>query len=110
MNVAENKSKGFFEFGKSRKYDIRDSYKEITTIVVAPGTSRHQMVTTMSKLLHVSRKTLHKHTKFKVQGDENDEAPYWALICKQPHQDRILARIKEKVVYFWDTHSCAIPD
>ena len=44
-----------------------------------------QMVTTMSKFLHVSRKTLHEHTKVRVQVDENDEDACWDLIYKQPY-------------------------
>ena len=40
------------------------------------------MVTTMSKLLHVSKKTLHKYTKFRVKIDENDEVACWALIVE----------------------------
>jgi hypothetical protein len=68
------------------------------------------MVTMMSKLLHVSRKTLQRHTKFKGHIDENDEATCWDLICRQPYQDRLLEGIREKVVEFWETHSHAIPN
>jgi hypothetical protein len=66
VNVTENVSKEFSKFGKSRKPDVQATCREITTVFVAPSTSRQQMVATMSKLLHVSRKTLHKHTKFRV--------------------------------------------
>ena len=55
------------------------------------------MVTTMSKLLHVSRKTLHKHIKFGVQVDENEKYACWDLICKKPYQEKLLIGIKEKV-------------
>ena len=67
------------------------------------------MVATMSKLLHVSRKTPHKYTKFRVKIDENDEASYWALICKEAYKDRMEEGIEEKVIEFWYNHSCAIP-
>ena len=66
VNVIENISKEFSKFGKSRKLDVRVAHREITIVVVAPSTSRQQMLTAMSKLLYVSRKKLHKHTKFMV--------------------------------------------
>ena len=62
----------------------------------------------MSKMLHVSRKTLHKYTKFKVNIDENDEATYWALICREAYKDRMEEGIIEKVIEYWDNHFCAI--
>ena len=65
--------------------DVRVAYKKITTIVVAPSTSRQQMVTTMSKLFHVSRKKLHKHTKFNVSIDEKNEDACWDFICRKPY-------------------------
>jgi len=48
---------------------------------MAPRTLRSQMMKTMSKLLHVSRKTLHKHTKFRVQIDEYDVQLLVGLLC-----------------------------
>ena len=59
-NVTENVTTALCAFGKSRKNDISAACREITTAIVARSTSRNRMVTTMSKLLHISRKTLHK--------------------------------------------------
>ena len=59
-NVTENVTSALLAFGKWRKIDINVVCREITTAIVAQSTSRNQMVATMSKLLHVSRKTLHK--------------------------------------------------
>ena len=56
------------------------------------------MVTTMSKLLHVSRKTLHRYTKFRVKIDEDDEDACWAIICKEAYKDRMEEGIREKVI------------
>lgn len=67
------------------------------------------MVATMSKLHHVSRIILQKYTKFRVPIDENNEATYWTLICRQPYQDMLLTCITEKAVELWDNHSCVIP-
>ena len=77
---------------------------------MAQSTSINQMVTTMSKLLHVSRKTLHKYTKFRVKIDENDEATYWALICREEYKDRMEEGIREKVIACWNNHSLSILD
>ena len=55
------------------------------------------MVGTMSKLLHISRKTLHKYTKFRVNIDENNEAACWALICREAYKDKMEEGIREKV-------------
>ena len=52
----------------------------------------------MSKLLHISRKTLQKYTKFKVKIDENDEASCWALICREAYKDRMEEDIREKMI------------
>ena len=68
------------------------------------------MVATMSKLLHVSRKKLHKYTKFRVKIDENNEASCWPLICREAYKDKMEEGIREKVIEYWDNHSHAIPD
>ena len=68
------------------------------------------MVATMSNMLHVSRKTLHKYTKFRVNIDENNEAACWALICREADKDMREEGIKEKVIEYWENHSRAIPD
>lgn len=54
----------------------------------------------MSKLFHSLRETLHKHTKFKVQVNENDEVACWALITTQPYRDKLKIGIKPFVVNF----------
>ena len=66
-NVIEYVTTELSAFGKSRKTDISAACREITTAIVAQSTSRNRMVATMSKLLHVSRKTLHKYTKFRLK-------------------------------------------
>ena len=109
-NVTKNVTTTLSAFGKSRKIDISVARREIRTSIVAQSTSRNQMVATMSKLLHVSRKTLHKYTKFRVKIDKNDEAVGWALICREAYKDRMEEGIREKEIKCWDNHSRAIPD
>ena len=97
-NVTENVTTTLSAFGKSRKMDIRDACREITTIIMAQSMSRNRMVATMSKMLHVSRKTMHKYTKFRVKIDEKDEDACWALICRESYKDRMEEGMKEKVI------------
>ena len=94
-NVTENVAIALCAFGKLRKIDISDACREITTAIVAQRTSINRMVTTMSKLLHVSRKKLHKYTKFRVNIDENDETSFCALICRESYKERMEEGIKE---------------
>ena len=82
-NVTKNVTNALSAFGKSRKTDISIARREIKTAIVARSTLRNRMVVTMSKLLHVSRKILHKYTKFRVNIDENDEVACWDLICRE---------------------------
>ena len=67
------------------------------------------MVATMSKLLHVSRKKIHKYTKFRVKIDENNEASCWPLICREAYKDKMEEGIGAKVIEYWDNHSHHIP-
>ena len=83
-NVTKNVTTALAEIGKSGKTYIKATRGEITTAIVAWSTSINRMVTTMSKLLHVS--TLHKYTKFRVKIDENDETSCCALICKESYK------------------------
>jgi hypothetical protein len=75
-NVTKNISKESSKFVKSRRSYTNDANKIITIAIVVPRNSRYQMVETMSKLFYASKKTLHKHTKFKVQVYENNEAAF----------------------------------
>ena len=68
------------------------------------------MVATMSKMLHVSIKTLHKYTKFRVNIDENDQASCWALICREGYKDGMEEGIREKGIEYWENNSHPIPD
>ena len=88
-NVTENVTTALYAFGNSRQTDSSAARREITTSIVARRTSRNRMVETMSKLLHVSRKTLHKYTKFRVKTDENDEVACWALVCREAYKDEM---------------------
>ena len=92
-NVVENVTTALSAFGKARKNDIRAARRAITTAIVARRTSRNRMVAIMSKLLHVSRKTLHKYAKFRVKIDENDEVVCWALICREACASALLSAL-----------------
>ena len=56
------------------------------------------MVEKMASLLNVSKRTLFKYTKFRVQIDESDEVACWDLICREPYQGRMTEGIGDKVI------------
>jgi len=58
MNVTKNICKAFTMFGESRKPNVQVVRREITTVIVAPSTTKKQKLASMSKSLHVSRKKL----------------------------------------------------
>ena len=43
----------------------------------------------MARALGTSRKTFHKHQKFRLQIDVNDELACWRAIFRQPYKDRL---------------------
>ena len=50
-----------------------------------------------------SRKTLYKHTKFRLQIDANDELACWTIISRQPYKDKLAENIKESSRNCWLT-------
>jgi hypothetical protein len=59
----------------------------------------------MEKLLGTTPKTLHKHKKFRVQLDVNDELACWAIICRHPYKDRLLEGVRAMVHEYWVENS-----
>ena len=63
----------------------------------------------MEKTLGTSRKTLHKHRKFRFQIDVNDELACWTVISRQPYKDRLAKNVKELARNYWLTKYCVSP-
>ena len=55
----------------------------------------------MARALGTSRKTLHKHRKFQLKIDVNDELTCWRVICRQPYKDRLGENVKKIIYEYW---------
>ena len=55
----------------------------------------------MAWALGTSQKTLHKHQKFQLQIDVNDELALWRAIFRQPYKDRLGENVKKIIYEFW---------
>ena len=64
----------------------------------------------MARALGTSRKTLHKHRKFQLQIDVNDELACWRAICRQPYKDRLGENLKKTIYEYWKKNSCVSPN
>jgi hypothetical protein len=63
----------------------------------------------MEKMTGTSRKTLHKHRKFRLQMDVNDGLACWTVFSQQPYKDRLAENVKELVCNFWLEESHVSP-
>ena len=70
-------------------------HRAIHMAVVSSSTKENRFVKSMERALGTSRKTLHKHQKFRLQIDANDELPFWRAICRQPYKDRLGENVKK---------------
>ena len=84
--------------------------KFILTGVVAKNTINNRLLSTTARMLKKSRKSLWKHTKFRVQLDEDDEVACWGVICRKPYQDRLPHNVRDKDKEFWNLNSHVLPN
>ena len=63
--------------------------------VVSSSTKENRLVKSMARALGTSRKNLHKHRKFRLQIDVNDEITCWRAICRQPYKHRLGKHVKQ---------------
>ena len=70
-NVIENIGDAIKKFGKSRKKDTSAARGEIQRAIVSTSTRQKCLTTKLAQAVGTSRKTLYKHSKFRVQIDEN---------------------------------------
>ena len=87
QNVFNNISGLLKVFGKSRKENIRVARKTLQTTIVSGSNIKDRLTLHMAKTLRTSRKTLHKHRKFRFQIDVNDELACWTMISRQPYKE-----------------------
>ena len=78
--------------------------------MVSPSTQENRLnLTSMARALGTSRKTLHKHRKFRLQIDVNDELACWRAICRKPYKDRLGEDVKKIIYEYWKNNSRVSP-
>jgi hypothetical protein len=94
LNVFDNITSVLKSFGKSRKIDVIVACRAIQTTFVSSSNIKDCLTRHMEKTMGTSRKTLHKHRKFQLQIDANDELACWTVISRQPYKDRLAENVK----------------
>ena len=64
---------------------------------MAKNTAIDRLLAVTARTLKTSRLSLWKHKKIRVQLDEDDEFACWVAICRQPYQDRLPDKVRDKV-------------
>ena len=77
--------------------------------LVSSSTKETCLVKSMTQALGTSRKTLHKHRKFQLQIDVNDELTCWTAIFSQPYKDRLGENVKKIIYEYWMKNSHVSP-
>ena len=104
-NVIENIGDAINFFEKSRKKNISAARRAIQTTIVSASTRQKGLTTKLTQAIGTSRKKLYKHSKFKMQIDQNDELACWAIICRQPYKDRMGEGVKDIIQKYWLEHA-----
>ena len=97
-DVIKNMSSAIKSIKRSREKNVSIVRRGIHMEMVSSRTKENRLVTSMARALGTSRKTLHKHRKFRLQIDVNDELACWRAICRQPYKDRLGENVK-KIIY-----------
>jgi hypothetical protein len=108
-NVFNNITSVLKAFGKSRKKDVCVARKTLQTTIVSGSNIKDRLTLHMAKTLGMSRKTLHKHRKFRFQIDVNDELACWTMISRQPYKDRLAENVNELAYNCWLEESHVSP-
>ena len=87
QNVFNNITGLLKGFGKSRKENVCAARKTLQTTIVLGNNIKDHLTRHMEKMMGMSRKTLHKHRKIRLQIDANDELTCWTIISRQPCKD-----------------------
>ena len=86
-NVIHNINSAINSIIRSRQKNVSVACREIHMAVVSSSTKENRLVKSMAQALGTSQKNLHKHRKFWLQIDVNDELACWRVICRQPYKD-----------------------
>ena len=88
-NVIQNINCAINSIKRSRQKNVSVVRRAIHMAVVSSSIKENFLVKSMARALGTSRKTLHKHHKFLLKIDVNDELVDWRAICRQPYKDRL---------------------
>lgn len=105
-NVIQNINSSLKWIGRSRKKSNIDAHRAIQMAVVSSSTKENCFVKSMAKALGTSSNTFHKHRKFWLQIDLNDEVACWKVIYRQPYKDRLGEDVKKIIYEYWMKNSC----
>ena len=78
-------------------------------VVFSSSMKENFLVKSMAWALGTSQKNLHKHHKFQLQIDANDELACWRAICRQPYKDRLGENVKKIIYEYWKNNSHVSP-
>ena len=84
-NVIQNINSAINSIRNYRQKNVSVAHREIHMVVVS-NTKENFLVKSMARALGTSRKTLHKHQKFRFQIYVNDELTCWTAICRKPYK------------------------
>ena len=108
-NVIQNINNTINSIKRSRDKNVSILLRGIHMAMVSSSTKENHLVTSMARALGTSQKTLHKHQKFRLQVDVNDELACWRAICRQPYKDRIGENVKKIIYEYWKNNSRVSP-
>ena len=98
-NVIQNINSAINSIRRSRQKNVLVVRREIHMVVVSSITKDNRLVKSMARALGTLRKNLHKHRKFRLQIDVNDELACWRAICRQPYKDRLGKNVKKNNIW-----------
>ena len=107
--VIKNMSSAIKSIKRSREKNVSIVHRGIQMAMVSSSTQENHLVTSMARALGTSRKTLHKHRKFRLQIDVNDELACWRAICRQPYKDKLVENVKKIIYEYWKNNSRVSP-
>ena len=107
--VIKNMNSALKSIGISRKRSDLDARRAIKMPVVSSSTKENILVKSMAQALGTSRKNLHKHRKFWLKIDVNDEIACWTTICRQPYKDKLGENVKKIMYEYWMKNSRVSP-
>ena len=108
-NVIQNINSAINSIRIFIQKNVSNACREIHMAVVSSSTKENRLVKSMAQVLGTSRKTLHKHQKFRLQIDVNDELACWRAICRKPYKDRLGENVKQIIYEYWKNNSCVSP-